>query len=46
MKQYDAFEQKDKDDLLRDLNECVDEFGDDFFDSRSQAMMAWSDANE
>ena len=46
MKQYNDLEQKDKDDLLSDLNECADCFGDEFFASRSDAMMAWSEASE
>ena len=46
MDQYNAASQEDKDAAKGYLNECADEFGDQFYDSRQFAQMAWTDALE
>ena len=43
MEQYNALSEEDKNAVKNELNECGDGFGDDFFDSRSSAGLAWAD---
>ena len=43
MEQYNALSEEDKNAVKGDLNECADGFGEDFFDSRSNAGLAWAD---
>ena len=43
MEQYNAASEEDKNEAKSYLNECADEFGDDFYDSRAIAMMSWTD---
>ena len=43
MEQYNALSEEDKNAVKGDLNECGDGFGEDFYDSRSSAGLAWAD---
>ena len=43
MEQYNGASEEEKNAFKDALNERVDGFGDDFYDSRSAAKMAWSD---
>ena len=43
---YHAASEQEQDAARRLLDECVDGFGDSFYDGRPAVMMAWADLGE
>ena len=46
LEQYHGATEAEQDAARRLLDECVDGFGDDFYDSRPAVMMRWADLGE
>ena len=46
MEQFNGASEEEKTAAKGYLNDCADEFGDQFYDSRQFAAMAWADALE